>query len=271
MKDKLLLITFAFGSLTTAFAQEPNVQQAQQSLHEKGFYNGPINGQSSEETTQALRRFQIRNGLKVSGQLDEGTVQALAGQAENGGQADNGTGIELKPIPPPLSTPAPLNQPKESAVVSSVQPASDTPAVSSAKPAAPAPKPAAPASKITAPLTPPTRPATHTRALPTRSGKQSPAPDLMEYFENTPYQFSPPSIQADVISRAQYVLHRRGFYRGLINVHASDEFYNALLSFQATARLPQSGKLDMPTLSKLHLLPGWRHEQYIYEPHRVFR
>lgn len=71
----------AAGILFAAFAQialaDSTVQQAQETLKEQGFYYGQITGQKNADTTAAIRRFQIRNGLQVTGDLNEETLRAL--------------------------------------------------------------------------------------------------------------------------------------------------------------------------------------------------
>jgi Putative peptidoglycan binding domain len=53
------------------------IRQAQERLAEKGFDPGPITGQRSAKTQDALRRFQRAQGLSPTGALDEHTRQAL--------------------------------------------------------------------------------------------------------------------------------------------------------------------------------------------------
>src|SRR6266404_1780265 len=56
---------------------DPTVQQAQEALKAQGFYYGEITGQKDADTTAAIRRFQIRNGLQVTGELNDETLHAL--------------------------------------------------------------------------------------------------------------------------------------------------------------------------------------------------
>lgn len=76
----------AAGSL---FADE-NVRAAQQRLKEAGFYFGEPNGTYDSEAAAAVTRYQIRNGLQISGQLDAETTKALGITAP-----------KAKPSPPP--------------------------------------------------------------------------------------------------------------------------------------------------------------------------
>ena len=49
----------------------------QQRLKDQGFYYGEVDGQGGDETSAAIRRFQIRYGLKVTGQLNDETLRSL--------------------------------------------------------------------------------------------------------------------------------------------------------------------------------------------------
>lgn len=56
---------------------DENVQAVQEKLRDGGFYTGEIDGAYSTELSAALTRYQIRNGLPISGQLDVETSEAL--------------------------------------------------------------------------------------------------------------------------------------------------------------------------------------------------
>jgi len=53
------------------------VKAVQAQLKERGFYHGPPNGVYDNETSAAVTRYQIRNGLAISGKLDAATLNAL--------------------------------------------------------------------------------------------------------------------------------------------------------------------------------------------------
>jgi peptidoglycan hydrolase-like protein with peptidoglycan-binding domain len=67
--------------LASALAQlalgDSTVQQAQEELKEQGYYFGEINGDKNADTIAAIRRFQIRGGLQITGELDQETLRAL--------------------------------------------------------------------------------------------------------------------------------------------------------------------------------------------------
>ncbi|MGH7769841.1 MAG: peptidoglycan-binding domain-containing protein [Candidatus Binatia bacterium] len=54
-----------------------DVRRLQQSLRDKGFDPGPINGVMGPKTQQAVRAFQQRQGLNATGTLDAQTRTAL--------------------------------------------------------------------------------------------------------------------------------------------------------------------------------------------------
>ena len=64
---------------------EEKIRQIQQALHEKGFEPGPADGILGARTKRAVRDFQDRYGITVSGELDNQTLYAL-GAPELAGQ-----------------------------------------------------------------------------------------------------------------------------------------------------------------------------------------
>ena len=69
-----MVLAIALAQLVRA---ESTVQEAQQELKEQGYYFGQVNGEKNADTIAAIRRFQIRSGLPVTGELDEQTLHAL--------------------------------------------------------------------------------------------------------------------------------------------------------------------------------------------------
>jgi peptidoglycan hydrolase-like protein with peptidoglycan-binding domain len=56
---------------------DQTVQSVQQALKDQGFYYGNVTGDKSAETTAAVRRYQIRNGLQVTGEMNPETLLSL--------------------------------------------------------------------------------------------------------------------------------------------------------------------------------------------------
>lgn len=244
--------------LAAVFATD-QVRDVQGALKSQGFYYGEVTGAESAETGSAIRRFQIRSGITVTGKLNADTLAALGlGEKKTAG---------LTPQPAPAPAPA-----------SAVQPA-------------PAPAPEAPMQKQ---LNPP--PPTHTaapkpgepmlplkkeRALPPESeptvAAQTPArrttpkdPSVIEppaplpapvstafstMFRDTPYATATREVQMDVVLRAQAFMAARKFYRGPLNGIAGPGTSEAIFIFQQDAELPRTGRLDPDTLAEMKLLP----------------
>ena len=75
MKAKIAALIF-IGSLMLARADQM-IESVQQALKDQGFYYGEITGQTNANLTAAIRRYQIRNGLQVNGELNSETLQSL--------------------------------------------------------------------------------------------------------------------------------------------------------------------------------------------------
>jgi len=60
------------------FAQaDQTIRSLQETLKAQGFYYGTVTGDKSAETTTAIRRYQIRNGLQVTGEINEETLRSV--------------------------------------------------------------------------------------------------------------------------------------------------------------------------------------------------
>lgn len=68
---------------------DENVREVQMKLREGGFYSGEIDGTYSSELAAGLTRYQIRNGLPITGQLDIDTSEALGVKPAVTSTADN--------------------------------------------------------------------------------------------------------------------------------------------------------------------------------------
>lgn len=68
---------------------DDNVREVQMKLRDGGFYSGEIDGAYSSELALALTRYQIRNGLPITGQLDVDTSEALGVKPAVTTTADN--------------------------------------------------------------------------------------------------------------------------------------------------------------------------------------
>src|SRR5207244_3777700 len=73
------------------------IQNVQQALKDQGFYYGEITGTKDADTTAAIRRYQIRNGLQITGDLNEETLKSL-------GVDSSGARAIAKASPSPVPT-----------------------------------------------------------------------------------------------------------------------------------------------------------------------
>ena len=122
MKRKIATAILAAALAQLALADN-TVQQAQEELKAQGYYFGQINGDKNADTIAAIRRFQIRNGLQVTGELNEETLRALHADSSSSTAATTPTpqpqnleGSEnsterVAPAPPPRDLQADREQP----------------------------------------------------------------------------------------------------------------------------------------------------------------
>jgi hypothetical protein len=78
-----VLVIFAV-SMMSVLANE-NVRAVQGKLKAGGFYFGEIDGAFSHDLAAAVTRYQIRNGLQITGQIDAETAAALGAKPEVAG------------------------------------------------------------------------------------------------------------------------------------------------------------------------------------------
>jgi len=76
MKRTIVYFVVALCVIGSVSADQ-TVQSVQQALKDQGFYYGNVTGENSGETTAAVRRYQIRNGLQVTGQMNPETLGSL--------------------------------------------------------------------------------------------------------------------------------------------------------------------------------------------------
>jgi|SRR5215471_14398274 len=76
MRAVLIAIAIGFAVAGSVWAND-EVRNVQEKLRDDGFYSGEIDGAYSSDLSAALTRYQIRNGLPITGQLDADTGKAL--------------------------------------------------------------------------------------------------------------------------------------------------------------------------------------------------
>jgi peptidoglycan hydrolase-like protein with peptidoglycan-binding domain len=72
----LCFLFLTLGSIDSVRADD-TIRDVQTRLKAGGFYSGEINGRYDSETAAGVTRYQIRNGLKITGELDQATRYAL--------------------------------------------------------------------------------------------------------------------------------------------------------------------------------------------------
>jgi peptidoglycan hydrolase-like protein with peptidoglycan-binding domain len=226
MKAKVAALIF-LGSLMLARADQM-IESVQQALKDQGFYYGEITGQMSSDLTAAIRRYQIRSGLQVNGQLNGETLQSLG----------------INSSSPPIAA----------------KPGSPSPALS--KPGGESPVEGANATP------PPVQPFTNSpqdqQVYP--SNPVAPATSAAGVLAQTPFEAAPPEVQRNVIVSAQIALARRGLYHQEVNGIYGPAMEFSLRAYQARTKLPVTGRLDLQTLAALRLLPQPR--EPFYDPSR---
>ncbi len=77
MKRLLIAAAILCAFVSSSLLADENVRALQGKLKAGGFYFGEINGTYESQTAAAVTRYQIRNGLPITGQLDPETAKAL--------------------------------------------------------------------------------------------------------------------------------------------------------------------------------------------------
>ena len=227
MKAKITALIF-IGSLVLARGDQV-IESVQQALKNQGFYYGEVTGEKNADLTAAIRRYQIRNGLQVNGELNNETLQSLRMNSSASAQ-----------LPAKSASPGPA-APK-SGEQSPIEGANATPVPIQPFTNAPQGQPVFPSQP----------------AAPSTSGTG--------VLARTPFEAAPPEVQRNVIVSAQIALARRGFYHQEVNGVYGPAIEFSLRAYQARTKLPVTGQLDLQTLATLRLLPQPR--QPFYDPAR---
>ena len=230
MKNAMLLllgVSFA-GSLWA----DDLTKALQHRLKDQGFYYGEVDGQPGDETTAAIRRYQIRYGLKVTGQLNDETLRSL----HLSGTGDReGPSPDTQPQPPRGQRPSPGDQEPDDEHYG--QPPRDY---------------------ELGPFAPPQDSEDYRQARPRSFVRPKVVTSLPELFGGTIYERSPEQVQENVLYAVQGELIRRGLFRGALDGHPGPATTEAVVRLQIEEDLPVSGRLDNETLDDLHAFPGQR-------------
>ena len=97
----ILLAVLLAASATMLWGQadqlqtNADVKKAQDSLHEKGYYNGQIDGIAGPRTERGIRQYQKAENLPVTGRLDVTTAGKLGVGSGSVGGSFKGAGQEV--------------------------------------------------------------------------------------------------------------------------------------------------------------------------------
>lgn len=103
---QLICVVVIVGAVVISARADGVTEQVQRTLKEQGFYYGEVTGRMDADTTAAIRRYQIRNGLQVTGELTAETRKALG----ISGAPQSTPRPTERPRPP--ETPPPVPQPR---------------------------------------------------------------------------------------------------------------------------------------------------------------
>jgi peptidoglycan hydrolase-like protein with peptidoglycan-binding domain len=106
--DMKATITLIMAVCVVGLARaDETTQSVQQALKNQGVYYGKVTGDKNSETGAAIRRYQIRTGLQVTGEINPETLQSL-----NVSSKSNAASSSQSASKPAIaqSSPAPLDQ-----------------------------------------------------------------------------------------------------------------------------------------------------------------
>jgi len=240
-------VLFLFASiclLAAARAQsDSTIASVQQTLKDQGFYYGEVTGRKDADTTAAIRRYQIRNGLTITGDLNAETQKSL--------------GVKESTSAPPRATPsvAPrVTQPPDTSDLRDDRPMMQEP-------------PRTSEDGFRAPP-PPSGPGPAPGYAP---GPRGLNPETSGIFDGTPYEVAPADLQRRVIVGAQTLLARRGYYRDMVDGVFGPGTEFAIRAYQARFGIEPDGRLNMETLAALGLLPGQKAPGLTAPPRRTLQ
>ena len=224
MKTLLAAALLTMTAAGLAFA-DSSVADVQRTLKDQGYYYGEITGQKDADTTAAIRRYQIRNGLQISGDLDDETLRSIKSAATTASQS----AAPHPQVTPPVTSESDNLDLRADAGAPAHQ--FDPPPVQAQPPAN----------------------ANQWRSPP-NAGRQVPSDSGL--FSGTPYETAPIEMQRKVIVDAQRILAARGLFRDQVDGAYGPNLEFSLRAYQSRVGLPVTGRLDLETLAALQLLPG---------------
>src|ERR1700716_2644973 len=111
---------FIFLVATALARADQTIESVQQALKDQGFYYGEVTGKKDADTTAAIRRYQIRNGLQITGEINAETQKSL-------GVKGNSATPRATPLPARSSPPRDASDPRDQILRPPSQPAAPAP------------------------------------------------------------------------------------------------------------------------------------------------
>jgi peptidoglycan hydrolase-like protein with peptidoglycan-binding domain len=219
-----LVSIIIFSSAVATIRADTSIAEVQQSLKDQGFYYGQVTGQKDADTKAAIRRYQIRNGLEITGELNDETLKAIRSSPH---------------VEAPVAAGSPTTRRQE--------PDTESPDLRV--------DPGSPDRAAAPPMQPPIRPPSG-GAWSDQPNVGRPVPGETGVFAGTPYQTAPIEVQRRIIADAQRILSRRGLFKEPADGTYGPALEFSLHAYQSRVGLPSTGRLDLETLAALELLPG---------------
>jgi peptidoglycan hydrolase-like protein with peptidoglycan-binding domain len=238
--SKLVAVICLLGTVALLRA-DPTIENVQRTLKDQGFFYGEVSGENNADTSAAVRRFQIRHGLQVTGELNDETLRSIQESASAS--------------PPPTATTAPAPEPDTSDSDDDSPLESETPV------------PAQPFKAERQGQQP--RNDQDSRGVSEPPAPVPPLASKTNLFVGTPYEKSSPEAQRNVVVSAQRALAKREVYKGQFDGLFGSNLEFSLRAYQSRVGLRVTGRLDLATLAALELLPGAN--QPVYTPRRPMR
>ncbi len=248
MKAFLILLAAVCAVAVTPARADQSIASVQQALKDQGFYYGAITGTKDADTTAAIRRYQIRNGLKITGELSPETEKSLGVRGRTAAPTATPPHPQRSATPPPSQpvTPPPpdLSDLRDNRAI------------------------------VPAPQAQPPRQPGFAEVFPDGDyvpGPRSLYPATRGVFDGTPFEVAPMEVQRQLVLGVQSRLAQQGYYRGPTDGLFGPGTASALRTFQLRFGLSPSSRLDMETIAALGLSPGQRTPGVNAPRRRIYR
>jgi Putative peptidoglycan binding domain len=190
-----------------------------------------------DETNAAIRRYQIRFGLKVNGEMDQETLDSIGvnGHAPSAPSSEPPTALPSVPAPTPVPTPPPaVHHPKTDRQI--VQEPTPVPRARSRSTSVPKPRPT--------PYVP------HL----SRASSESTGVSTSGWLSRTYFADAPRHVKHQVVAQVQSQLGDLGFYSGPVSGYLNPATVAAVNRYQRSHGSSVSDRVTNSTLERLGIL-----------------